>query len=111
MSASSATIAADLPPSSSVTGIRRSAQLRAMIRPAAVDPVKAILSTPGCFTSASPVSRPPVTTLTTPGGKPTASTAAASASASSGVSPAGLTTTVQPTASAGASLAERIDCG
>jgi hypothetical protein len=110
-SASSSTIAADFPPSSRVTGMSRSPQLRAMMRPAAVDPVKAILSTPGCLTSASPVSRPPVTTLTTPGGNPTASTAAASARASRGVSAAGLMTTVHPTASAGASFADSSDWG
>ena len=46
-SASSHTIAADLPPSSSDTRVTRSAQ-RAMIRlPASVEPVNATLSMPG----------------------------------------------------------------
>jgi hypothetical protein len=40
-------IAADLPPSSSVTGRNSSAQTLPMARPAAVEPVKATLSTPG----------------------------------------------------------------
>ena len=39
--------------------------------PTAVDPVKAILSTPGWAASALPTAGPnPVTTLNTPGGKP-----------------------------------------
>ena len=46
-SASSSTIAADLPPSSSVTGRSRRPQVSAICRPAAVDPVKATLSIPG----------------------------------------------------------------
>ena len=41
-----------------------------MARPTSVDPVKAILATSGCFTSASPVEPSPVTMLTTPGGSP-----------------------------------------
>ena len=46
----------------------------------------------------------PVTTLNTPAGMPARSASSASASAESGVSEAGLHTTVQPTASAGATL-------
>ncbi len=44
-----------------------------MARPASTPPVKAILATSGWSTSASPVARSPVTTLTTPAGKPTSS--------------------------------------
>ena len=40
MSASGATSAGDLPPSSSVTGVRFSAAASATARPTAVDPVK-----------------------------------------------------------------------
>ena len=46
----------------------------------------------------------PVTTLNTPAGKPACSASTASASAVSGVASAGLTTTGQPAASAGATL-------
>ena len=46
----------------------------------------------------------PVTTLSTPGGSPARSASAASASAENGVCDAGLTTTVQPAASAGPTL-------
>ena len=46
----------------------------------------------------------PVSTLKTPAGKPASSASTASASAVSGVCSAGLTTTVQPAASAGATL-------
>ena len=46
-SASSRTIAADLPPSSSETRLSCSPQTAAILRPAAVEPVKATLSTPG----------------------------------------------------------------
>ena len=77
----------------------------AMWRPAAVEPVNATLSTPGCATSARPVSRPPVTMLMTPGGNPIAWLAAARLKMSRGDSAAGLMTTVRPAASAGPSLA------
>jgi hypothetical protein len=56
--ASSHTIAADLPPSSSVTRRSRSPQSAAILRPAAVLPVKPTLSMPGCVTRYSPTSRP-----------------------------------------------------
>src|SRR5690606_20420294 len=67
-------------------------------------PVKLILFTPGCATRAAPTSGPPGTTLTTPGGKPAASISLASSSVVTGVCSAGLSTTVQPAASAGASF-------
>src|SRR5690606_6864483 len=91
----------DLPPSSSVTRVIRSPH-RLMIRlPAAVLPVKATLSTPGCVTRCSPTSLPPGSTLTTPSGRPAASSASASRYVLTGPSGAGLSTTVQPAASAG----------
>ena len=80
--------------------------------PTSVEPVKAILSTPGCATSAAPAVSPrPVTTLTTPGGKPASSTSSPSRNAVSGVSSAGLSTTVQPAASAGAIFQIAISSG
>ena len=62
--------AADFPPSSSVHRAIRSPHSDAMRRPAAVDPVNVILSTPGSRTSSSDTSRSAVTTLSTPGGRP-----------------------------------------
>ena len=46
----------------------------------------------------------PVTMFSTPGGSPAASATSPSTNVSSGVEGAGLSTTVQPAASAGASL-------
>jgi hypothetical protein len=57
-SASSRMIAADLPPSSSVTRLSCSPQMAATLRPAAVLPVNVTLSTPGWRTRYSPTSRP-----------------------------------------------------
>ena len=73
-------------------------------RPAAVEPVKATLSTPGWVTRCSPTSRPPGITLTAPGGTPASSRASASTKLDSGASGGGLTTTVHPAASAGATF-------
>ncbi len=75
MSASSRMTAADLPPSSSVTRAIRSPQIEAIRRPAAVEPVKVILSTRGSRTSSSETSRSAQITLSTPGGRPAASAA------------------------------------
>ena len=76
-SMSSRTTAADFPPSSSVQRAMRSPHSDAMRRPAAVDPVNVILSTPGLVTSSSETSRSAVTTLSTPGGRPICSAASA----------------------------------
>ena len=104
-SASGKTICGDLPPSSSVTLLMFSAAAAATALPVAVDPVNATLSTPECAASVAPTSRErPVTTLTTPGGKPACSTSSANASVDAGACSDGLTTTVQPAASAGASF-------
>ena len=48
----------------------RSPQIDAMRRPAAVEPVKVILSTRGSRTSDSDTSRSAVSTFSTPGGRP-----------------------------------------
>ena len=93
----------DLPPSSSVILFNVSAAPRMIERPVLVSPVKAILSIPGCSTSACPTIAPaPVTTLRTPGGKPASIASSPSASAVNGVWLAGFTITTFPQASAGA---------
>ena len=67
--------------------------------------MKATLATSGCSTSGAPTSGPkPVTTLTTPGGKPASSTSFMNSSAEADVNSDGLMTTVLPAASAGASF-------
>ena len=54
---------------SSVTGMILSAAILPISRPARTEPVKAILATSSCLTSASPASAPaPVTTFSTPSG-------------------------------------------
>ena len=66
------TMNGDLPPSSSEIRLRFPAAARTIERPVSVEPVKAILSTPGWSTSAAPATSPmPGVMLTTPGGKPT----------------------------------------
>jgi hypothetical protein len=76
--------------------------------PTAVEPVNEILRTRGSSSHTSTTSgvrsRDAVTTLSTPGGTPASSASLTSASEVSGVSSAGLATTVQPAASAGAIL-------
>ena len=106
----------DLPPSSRDTIFTSWAQRAITSRPVRSDPVKATLSTPGCFTSGAPASAPvPVTMFTTPRGSatvsPTACTIAPSSSAVIGVSSDGFRTTVQPAASAGASFHAAISSG
>ncbi len=65
--------------------------------PVLVKPVKATLSTPGCFTSGLPVPGPkPVTTLKTPRGKPASAKSRANSSVEAEVCSDGLTTKVQP---------------
>ncbi len=80
-------------------------QTSPMRRPTAVEPVKLTMSTSGESTAASPtVLSRPETTLTTPGGTPASSSAAAIPYTDSGSCGAGFTTTVLPIASAGATL-------
>jgi hypothetical protein len=59
-----------LPPSSRLRRFIVAAARRWMSCPTSVDPVKAILSTWRCSTSAMPAAAPPVTMLTTPAGNP-----------------------------------------
>jgi hypothetical protein len=105
-SASSSTTDADLPPSSSATRFTESAARAATRRPARVEPVNETMSTAGWAQSASPTTGPvPETRLNTPLGSPASWTASASRNALSGASSLGFTTTVQPAARAGATLA------
>ena len=99
-------MAADFPPSSRLTRLRLAPQAAPILRPAAVEPVKETLSTPGWLTRCSPTSRPAGTTLSTPLGSPASAKISASTLASSGVSGAGLNTTVLPDSRAGDSLAQ-----
>ena len=96
-----------MPPSSSTTGFGPLAAAAITRRPVATEPVKVTERTSGWRTRASPASSPkPVTTLTTPAGRPASAAISASFRAVSGDCSAGLTTAAQPAASAGAS--ERI---
>ena len=104
-SASSRITEGDLPPSSSATRLTPCAASSEMRLPARVEPVNEIMSTCGWRTSASPTVWPkPVTRLNTPLGRPAASITSARAKALNGATSEGLSTTVQPAASAGASL-------
>src|SRR6266516_7059400 len=55
MSASARMMFGDFPPSSSVTRLSAPPAFAPISRPTSVEPVKAILSTPACSTSAAPV--------------------------------------------------------
>ncbi len=111
-SASANTTLADFPPSSSVTRLIVAAAPAAIPRPTSVEPVKAIFATSGCSTSRAPQTDPgPATTLRTPSGSPAPRAIRSSSSAVSGVSSAGLSTTVLPAASAGATFQDAITSG
>ena len=109
--ASSKTMFAALPPSSSVSFLRVPATARAICRPTSVEPVNATLSTPGCPTTAAPVAPAPGRMLTTPGGRSACWQISAKSIAVSGVVSAGLSTTVLPVASAGATFHASISSG
>jgi hypothetical protein len=111
MSASRNTTLGLFPPSSRVTGRTRSAAARRISLPTAVLPVNEILSMWGWRTRAAPVSGPPLTTLTTPGGMPASRQIFPSSTVLSGVCSAILRTTVLPAASAGASLMHELRSG
>src|SRR5690606_32009063 len=94
-----------LPPSSSDTFLIPGAHCSISLAPISVEPVKVILRTTGLDVSSLPISpAEPVTTLNTPLGIPARSASSASAKAENGVWLAGLTTMVQPAASAGPAL-------
>jgi hypothetical protein len=101
-----------LPPSSSDSRFSVGAPCAASTRPTSVEPVKLSLRTAGCEVSSPPMARaPPVITLRTPAGTPARVASSASANADNGVCAAGLTTIVQPAASAGATLRVIIAAG
>ena len=103
--ASSSTTNADLPPSSRHTFLMPAPATEATRLPAATEPVKLTMSTPGCEAMASPTTRPvPETRFSTPAGRPISLADSARMKALSGASSAGFSTTVQPAASAGAIL-------
>ena len=101
----------DLPPSSSVTGIRFWLAYCMISRPVVVSPVKAILAMRGEDASGLPASRPkPLTMLSTPGGSRSPIRPAHTMIAA-GVCSAGFSTTQFPAASAGASFQHAISSG
>ncbi len=71
--ASSSTIAADLPPSSSTHGRISSPHAAAMRAPVSTEPVKLTMSTPGWRTRYAASGARAATMLITPGGRPTSS--------------------------------------
>src|SRR5690606_20838697 len=102
-SLSANTRVAFLPPSSSETFFSIGPHRPAMRRPTALLPVKLIALTPGWTTRASPTEGPrPLTTFSTPAGKPISAASSPSIVAVRGVTSDGLATTVLPAASAGA---------
>ena len=105
-SASSSTMLADLPPSSWLTRFTVGAAFCATSTPARVEPVIDTMSTSGCVERAVPTPGPsPLTRLNTPGGTPASCITSANSSALSGATSLGLSTMVQPAASAGPTLA------
>ena len=102
----------DFPPSSRLTFFRFPAAAFTISLPTSVEPVNAILSTSSCAASAAPAVSPnPVTTFTTPSGKPASCNSSPSRNAVSGVCSAGFSTTVFPAASAGPSFHAAISNG
>ena len=100
-SASSKTITGALPPSSRWTRFRSWAAAVATSLPARTLPVIETICGILCETSARPVSRSPLITLNTPGGRNSAMISAIS-KVEAGVVSDGLSTTVLPAAIAGA---------
>jgi hypothetical protein len=113
MSASSKMMNGALPPSSIEQFTTASAAWRSRTRPTSVDPVKDSLRTRGSCSMADTTAPDfrVVSTLTTPSGTPASASRSAMYSAVSGVSSAGLSTTVQPAASAGPILRVAIAAG
>src|SRR6185437_3184753 len=112
ISASSNPTKGALPPSSSPSFFTPTDACRYRILPTSVEPVKPTKRTAGCSHSTLPIADElPVSTLNTPLGIPAFAASATSASAVNGVSFAGLSTTVQPAASAGETLRVIIEQG
>ena len=101
-----------LPPISRWTFLKVGAARSATIRPTAVEPVNDTTRTSAAVVIALPTSSPPpVTRLTTPGGTPASSRILTKFTADSGVSVAGLNTTVLPQTSAGMIFQDGIAIG
>lgn len=112
MSASLKTTRGDFPPVSRVIFFNVLAADAMIFAAVAVEPVNAILSTRGWFTSADPASLPyPLMKFTTPGGNPASTTSSPRTRMLSGVCSAALSTTVLPQASAGPSFQVAIERG
>ena len=102
-SASAATMTGVALPSSRFTRLR-GARSRSF-QPTPAEPVNVMSATRSSSTRTSPISLAgPQTTLSQPDGRPASSSSSARSSADSGVCDAGLRTTAQPAASAGATL-------
>jgi hypothetical protein len=112
-SASAQTMKGALPPSSIETRSTRSAACAMSRRPTSVEPVKESLRSRSSAISGPVTSAGRVvgTTLTTPAGTPASTSTWVSSSEVSGVSSAGLSTTVHPAARAGAILRVAIASG
>jgi len=94
-----------LPPSSIDNFLTVGAHCAISSEPISVEPVKDSLRTMGLAQISPPMAlAEPVTTLNTPAGMPARAASSASASAENGVWLAGLTTIVQPAASAAPAL-------
>src|ERR1700683_3670162 len=101
----------DLPPSSTVDGIRFCAAYCIISRPVTVSPVKDTLAIRGFAASALPISAPgPVTTWITPCGR-TSSMVSINFRIDHGVGEAGLITEQLPAASGGASFHAALSLG
>src|ERR1700733_6586169 len=112
ISASSNTTNGALPPSSNPSFFTPTEACLYRILPTSVDPVKPTKRTAGCSHKTLPIGgASPVMMLNTPFGTPAFSASTASANALSGVSLAGLSTTVQPAASAGETFRVIIEFG
>ncbi len=101
--ASGKAISAFLPPSSSSTGLIVSAAARMTARPVGTLPMSATIAMPGRDASAAPTSRPPGSTLNTPGGN-SPPISSARRNADNGACSGGLTMTLLPAASGAADL-------
>ena len=111
-SASSITICAFFPPSSSETRFSVLAERSAITLPTSEEPVKEIIFTSGCMTMGVPtVLPPPCTIFTTPSGTPASTSTSIRWCAEAGVSLAGFRTTVFPATSAGKVFQEGIAMG
>ena len=109
--ASSNTMFAALPPSSSVSALSLPASALWIRLPISVEPVNATLATSLWVTRCMPISPGPGTMFTTPGGRSAWRQTSANRSADSGVVEAGLRTTVLPAARAGAIFHASISSG